>query len=269
MASKYYGDGGRLKGRPDPMLINTAYAHDCDDGPVLLDGLLKANMAHALMLIEEGIIPKDEGQKLLSGLVELTKRPASRFEFNPELGDAYNSVDHELTRLIGKASGWLHVGRPRREAVNIGYLIAIRDRVFILAESLLNLAGNLLSLSEREKETIAPDFTYLLHAQPTSLGHYLTTFLFPIFRDLERLQGYFSRHNQSPAGSGSVNGSSLPMNRDALARYLGFDKPLEHSRDGMWQTDLPMELMAITSTCLLYTSPSPRDQRGSRMPSSA
>jgi len=251
MASNYYGDGGRLKGKPKSILIETAYAHDCEDGHILLDGLIKANLAHALMLIDEGIIPTDEGTKLLEGLVELTKRPASNFHFNPELGDVYNSLDHELKALIGSASGWLHVGRPRREAVNIGYLLAVRDRVFILAESLLNLARSLIDLSERERETISPDFTYLLHAQPTNLGHYLTTFLFPIFRDLERLGAYFSRHNQSPAGSGSVNGSSLPMNRDSLAKYLGFDKPLEHSRDGMWQTDLPMELMAITSTCLV------------------
>jgi len=245
--SGYYGDGGRLDGVPDDVLIRTAYTHDCNDAALLMDGLHKADLAHTLMLIEQGVIPEAPGKHLLEGLLELQSIPASVFPVDPKYGDVYNSKDIALKAAIGETSGWLHVGRPRREAVNIAYLIAVRKRVFRVAEVMSQFAHSLLNLAERNKDVVGPDFTYLLHAHPTRLGHYLTTFAFSLLRDMDRMMETYKRFNRSPAGSGSVNGSSLPIDRERLAELLGFDGVIPHSRDGMWQVDLPMEMLSSLS----------------------
>jgi len=242
--SDYYGEGGRLSGGASPVLAKTAYAHDCKDAPLLMDGLHKADLAHAIMLYEEGVIPPDVAPVLVKGLIDLQRIPAGSFPVNPELGDVYNSKDTALKAMIGDAAGWLHAGRARREAVNLAYLIAVRKQLEYLAEGLSEFAETLLDLAERHIDTITPDFTYLLHAHPTCLGHYFGTFLFGVLRDMDRLQEAFKRFNRSPAGSGSVNGSSLPLNRDRLAKLLGFDSVIPHTRDAMWQVDMPMEIMA-------------------------
>ena len=89
------------------------------------------------------------------------------------------------------------------------------------------------------------DYTYLQPAQPTTFGHYLLGFAYPLLRDLERLQALFNRTNQSPAGCGSVNGSRLPQNRKRLAELLGFDGLAQHARDAMWQPDSPIETLSV------------------------
>jgi len=242
--SDYYGEGGRLSSSAAPILTKTAYAHDCKDASLLIDGLHKADLAHAIMLYEEGVIPEGVAQKLIRGLIDIQRIPAGSFPVNPELGDVYNSKDFSLKSLIGDAAGWIHAGRARREAVNIAYLIAVRKRLEYLAEGIAEFAESLLKLAQTHQDTISPDFTYLLHAHPTSLGHYLGTFLFGVLRDMDRLIESYSRLNRSPAGSGSVNGSSLPLNRERLAELLGFDSVIPHTRDAMWQVDLPMEILS-------------------------
>ena len=89
-----------------------------------------------------------------------------------------------------------------------------------------------------------PDLTYLQHAQPTTLAHYLLGFVFPIGRDFERLRAGFGRVNRCSGGIGSVNGSGLPLDRGRLADLLGFEGVVTHARDAMWQADMPVELMA-------------------------
>jgi argininosuccinate lyase len=90
-----------------------------------------------------------------------------------------------------------------------------------------------------------PDYTYLQTAHPTTLAHYLLTFVQPMTRDLARLRSLFERTNLSPAGSGSTNGSRLPLDRNRLAELLGFDGLVLHTRDAMWQPDGPIEVMSV------------------------
>jgi len=241
----YYGKGGRLTASPQRTLVESAYKHDCEDAEILLRGLHKADIAYAIMLIEEGIIPAGFGHELLGGLLELEQIPDSEFPIDPVHGDVYNNKDAELKKRIGDIAGWLHIGRPRREAVNIGYLVSVRENLLKLARSFYQLSESMLSKAEQNAGTIIPDFTYLHHAQPTTFGHYLLTFLYPLLRDQIRLEQVFGNVNQSPAGSGSVNGSRLPLNRQRMADLLGFSGIATHTRDAMWQVDTPIESMSL------------------------
>jgi argininosuccinate lyase len=96
-----------------------------------------------------------------------------------------------------------------------------------------------------------PDYTYLQQAQPTTLGHYLLGFVYPMLRDAERLRACFQRINLSPGGIASVNGSRLPLDRNRLADLLGFDGIVLHSRDAMWQADTPIEITSAATALLV------------------
>jgi argininosuccinate lyase len=241
----HFGKGGRLGAGAEDALVRSAYRHDCADADILLDGLNAADMAHAVALSDAGVIPKDAQSALFTALVETSHAPEGSITIDPSLGDVYNCREAYLKQTYGDVSGWLNAGRARREAVNISFLLATRHRVLDMSRALGNLGQIMARLADDHKDTIMPDFTYLHHAQPTVFGHYLLTFGFPILRDFDRLSGYFDRLNQSPAGSGSVNGTPLGVDRDHLAELLGFEAALPHTRDAMWQVDVPIEGMSV------------------------
>ena len=247
----YFGEGGRLATSAADALVQSAYAHDCRDADILLPGLHEADIAHAIALAEAGVIPKKVVPVLLRGLLALRAIPVEKFPIRPELGDVYNSKDALLKQRIGDASGWLHAGRPRREAVNVAFFLAVRARLLALFDAHARMIQGALALAARHVDTLMPDFTYLQHAHPTTFGHYLLTFVYPALRDLERLRQCYARFNTSAAGSGSVNGTRLPIDRKRLAALLGFDRVATHTRDAMWQTDPPIECMAAVVALLV------------------
>jgi argininosuccinate lyase len=109
----------------------------------------------------------------------------------------------------------------------------------------------ILDLAQTNLQTLMPDYTYLQTAHPTTLAHYLLTFVQPMTRDLTRLGGAFEHINLSPAGAGSTNGSRLPLDRIRLAELLGFDGVALHTRDAMWQPDGPIEVLGAVLALLI------------------
>jgi len=239
-----FGKGGRVKSPPHPLLINSAYKHDCTYAKYLMDSLHKVDLAYALMLYKIGIIPEEEIKVLLKGLLDIEKVNFENY-VDPKYGDIYNGKEVYLTNIVGNAAGWLHIGRPRREAINLAYLISIRSLYLDFMKEILNLATVMYKKAQEELTTLMSDFTYLQHANPTTFGHYILTFLFPLLRDCDRIIAAYSRINSSPAGSGSVNGSSIPLDRQYLADIMCFEQVTTHARDGMWQADMPIEIMSI------------------------
>ena len=235
---------GRLKVGPAPELIQSANRLEVAYGPTLAKGLSLADLAHVIMLAEAEIIPQQAAQTLLASLLTVHHMPVEDFVFDPAVGDAYKNRERYVTHLSPETGGWLRTGRARREVTNIAYQIAVRERILKLVEKLADLADALVALADRHVDTIMPDYTYLQQAQPTSLAHYLLSFVFPIQRDFERFQACFHRVNQCSGGIGSVNGSRLPISRQRLAELLGFEEAILHTRDAMWQADLPVEIMA-------------------------
>lgn len=235
---------GRLKTAPADELVQTAHRLEVAYAAVLYKGLSLADLAHTVLLAETGIIPMPSAGRLLKVLLHVHNIPYEDFQFDPQYGDAYKNRERYILGLDPQVGGWLRTGRARREATNLAYQISVRERLLTLVESLGNLAGVLLDLAEKHIATIMPDFTYLQHAQPTSLAHYLLSFVYPIMRDVERIQACFQRVNQCSGGIGSVNGSRLPFKRQRLAELLGFDGVVTNTRDAMWQADMPVEIMS-------------------------
>jgi len=243
-----YGEGGRLKSPPDPLLIDSAYKHDNSYAKYLMRHLHEVDLAYVLMLLKQDIIPQEEGTILLKQLSEVRDVPLEDF-INPNLGDIYNSKESYLNKNVGKIAGWMHIGRPRREAINTAFNLCVREKLILFISELLNLGECMLEKARLEKDSIMPDFTYLYQATPTSFGHYLLTFFFPILRDLERLFLSLSDINECPLGCGISNGSNLNLDRKYLSDLLCFDKPIAHARDGMWRADTPIQIMSCLSIC--------------------
>jgi argininosuccinate lyase len=249
--SKILGVGARLQEEPAPELVGSAFALEAGDGPLLYHSMSLADLAHAVMLIEVGVIPPAVGTKLLTALLELHSIPADQFPFHPTHGDAYTNREYVLRQKAPEVAGWLQAGRPRREVTTVAYLLVVRERLLTLTAALLDLMRALLNLAEVNLHTLMPDYTYLQTAHPTTLAHYLLTFVQPMTRDLARLRGVFERTNLSPAGAGSTNGSRLPLDRPRLAELLGFDGLVLHARDAMWQPDGPIEVMSAVVAMLI------------------
>ena len=243
------GVGSRLASGPAAELVQTAFARELTDQLALFRGMSLADMAHTVMLIEARIIPPAEGSALLSALLALHEYPPD-FNPNPALGDLYTNRE----AWIGARSstvGWLGAGRARRESTTTGYRIIVRSHVLEFASALIKCGSALVERAIEYRSALMADYTYLQPAQPTTFGHYLLGFAYPLLRDLERLQALFNRTNQSPAGCGSVNGSRMPQNRERLAELLGFDGLAQHARDAMWQPDNPIESLSILVSALI------------------
>jgi argininosuccinate lyase len=240
-----------LKEAPAPELVQSAYRLETDDSAVLWREMSLADLAHVIMLVEVGVLPDEIGRRLLRLLLELHQIPVEGVRLDPVLGDLYSNREGWVSQRDAEAAGWLSAGRARREASTIAYRLAVRRRLLDLARGMTDLIGAVLDQAAAHVETLMPDYTYLQQAHPTSLGHYLLSFVYPMLRDLDRLRACFQRTNAGAGGVGSINGSRLPVDRQRLAGLLGFDSVISNTRDAMWQADGPVEVLALAVALLI------------------
>jgi argininosuccinate lyase len=248
------GLGGRLLEGAASELVDSAGRLEAADAAVLEPGLQAGDLAHAIVLIESGVLPPAVGGRLLELLLVLGDVPLAERPADPCLGDGFANREAWLADRDPEAGGWLCAGRARREGTTVAYHIAVREAVLTLAETLVGAAERLVELAAAHATTLMPDYTYLQQAQPTTLGHYLLGFAYPALRDLDRLHACYVRTNRSPAGVGAVNGARWPLDRHRLAALLGFDDVVTHARDAMWQADQPVEVLATATAVLLNLS---------------
>jgi argininosuccinate lyase len=241
-------------GGPAQELIDSGFALENADAPLLHAGLNLADLAHVIDLRERGVIPLEATRALLRVLLEAAATSPEEFPYDPAFGEPYNSRERYFTQQICDAAGWLHAGRPRREAVRIALRLHLRGVLTDLIEAAARLSGHIADLADRHTRTWLPDQTYLQHAQPSTFGHYMVSFAFPVVRDAQRLAAELGWVNTSPGGAGCVNGSRLLHDRSRVADLLGFDGFIEHTRDAMWQIDGLIAAMSAASSLLTTQS---------------
>jgi argininosuccinate lyase len=237
--------GERLSEGPSERLVNIAFKHELEAQKELSRPIGWVDLAHTLSLAKQGVIPGDSARALVAALLELHASPAS-FIPKAAFGDLYTNREAWLAERT-PAVGWLGVARARREALTTAYHLVLCERLLDLGEALAAAIDVLATASRRHRDSLMPDYTYLQAAQPTTFGHYLQCFAWPILRDLDRLQALHQRVDQCPAGIGSANGSVTFQNRRALADRLGFRQPVRHARDAMWQADLAIEATSLAA----------------------
>jgi argininosuccinate lyase len=255
VANEYLGSGGRLEGGPADELIDAGYRYEVAAGPRLADGLSTSDLAHVVALTEAGAIPADQAKALLAALLELDAIPGDEFPWDPSIGDAFNSREHQLKERAGRvAAGWLSAGRPRREAFRVALRLVARDGARDLHDACIDLAAALTRLADRHATDLAADYTYLQPAQPTRLGHLVLAYAYPVLRDAERLRRVHAALDMSVAGAGGSAGSRWPLDRDRLADLLGAGGVVPHAKDAMWQWDPYVELVAAAAATAMHQS---------------
>jgi len=244
--------GGRLKTAPSERLINSVFAAELSHQTHLFEALGLVDIAHTLCAIESQTIPAKEGYELLAHLIKLQNRPET-FSMTPARGDIYTNREAWLAERTD-ATGWLGAGRARREAITTAFILVTRQLLLEFTETLIVLCRAMVQQAEQHRLSLMPDYTYLQAAQPTTFGHYLLGFAYPLLRDLDRLESLLPRLNLSPMGCGSTNGSRLLQGRQQLADLLGFSGLIAHARDAMWQADLFIETASILTTSSINLS---------------
>jgi argininosuccinate lyase len=252
----YLGTEARITSGPAPELVEAGYALEIGDAPMLHRGLTLADLAHLAELVECGALRLDEAAPVAAALLKLLGSPAAEFPYDPVYGDAYNSRERQLERELGPAAGRLHLGRTRREAGRIAFRLAMRDRLLSLHSDVATFARAVADQAAEQAATIWADTTYLQPAQPSTFGHYLGGFAEQALRHLDRLQAAYSRLDASPAGAGGVGGTRLRLDRERLARLLGFASVGPHTRDAMWSADVMADgvsaaVQAVATICQL------------------
>lgn len=215
---------------------------ELDSARFLWEGMCTADFAHTLALRQAKLISPKVCAQLLKGLRQIENAYPQRRKLDLQLGDIYKNREKWLAEAVPNEAGWLALGRTRREVTTIAFYIAVRDRVLELQSAIAGLAGVLISIAQENTETYLPDYSYLQPAQVTTFAHYILSFVYPMLRDLERLEEALARHAKSPAGPGSMTGSALPIDRVFQAKILGFRQPITHTRDAVWRSDFPLEI---------------------------
>ena len=241
-------------GGPAQELIDSGFALENADAPLLHAGLNLADLAHVIDLHERGVIPGAAARQIVRVVLRAMRTTAEDFPYDPAFGEPYNSRERYFTSQIGDDAGWLHAGRPRREAVRIALRLNVRSGLEDVVEAAAELALAIAEVAGAHSRTWLPDQTYLQHAQPSTFGHYLASFAYPVLRDAERLIDAFTWVNTSPGGAGCVNGSRLLEDRTRVAGLLGFDGVIEHTRDAMWQIDGLIAALSNASSLLTTQS---------------
>ena len=197
------------------------------------------SQAHTIMLYENKIITKKETTKILSSLEKLKKENLS---VKSDSEDIHELIESLIIKKAGKqAGGKMHTARSRNDQISLDIRMKIRDDINTICSCLLEMIETLVSLAEKNTDSIMPLYTHLQQAQVGVFSHYLLAYADSLFRDLDRFCVTYGRVNESPLGAGPVGGTSLPIDRQSTARMLGFKGLVENSIDATGTRDFVAE----------------------------
>ena len=228
---------------------------------------IAGSQAHCAMLVAQNILSPEDGAAIAGGLEQIRGEiDSGSFTFRDEHEDIHLNIEARLAELIGAPAGRLHTARSRNDQVATDFRLYVRDTI---DETDAALAAFQQVLAQRALEhagTVMPGFTHLQTAQPVTFGHHLLAYVEMAARDRGRFADARKRLNESPLGAAALAGTSFPIDRNATAKALGFDRPMANSLDAVSDRDFVLETLsaaAITSVHLsrfaeeivIWTSP--------------
>ena len=216
---------------------------------------IDGSLAHADMLAAQGIIAAQDLDDIRRGLGQIAGEiEAGEFEWKLALEDVHLNIEARLTELVGAAGKRLHTGRSRNDQVATDVRLWLRGEIDGLAALLADMQRALVELAARHTGTVMPGFTHLQVAQPVSFAHHLLAYVEMFARDAERLADVRRRVNVLPLGAAALAGTSYPLDRERVARTLGFDGVCQNSLDAVSDRDFALEFSAFASICMVHVS---------------
>ncbi len=216
---------------------------------------IAASKAHSAMLVRQGIISAQDGAAIAQGLDTIAREIESGvFQFQTALEDIHMNVEARLKELIGEAAGRLHTGRSRNDQVATDFRLWVRQAIDGLDGQLRGMQAALIDQAEAHAATVVPGYTHLQAAQPVTFGHHLLAYVEMLGRDRGRLADARRRLNESPLGAAALAGTSFPIDREATAAALGFDRPMANSIDAVSDRDFALEFLAAGAILATHLS---------------
>ena len=216
---------------------------------------IRGSIAHATMLAEVGVLSPEDRDAIVRGLEGvLADIEAGVFEWRTSLEDVHMNVESVLTDRIGDAGKRLHTGRSRNDQVATAVRLFLREALDGIAGSVRVLQDVILSIAEREAETVLPGFTHLQPAQPITFGHHMLAWFEMLERDAQRLAECRARINRMPLGAAALAGTPYPIDRAMTARLLGFDGLCENSLDAVSDRDFAIEFASDCALVMMHLS---------------
>lgn len=216
---------------------------------------IAGSLAHAEMLSAQGIIQPKDLADIQRGMARITADIESgAFEWKLDLEDVHLNIEARLTQLVGDAGKRLHTGRSRNDQVATDVRLWLRDEIDTLLPLLADMQKALVDVADRNVDTILPGFTHMQVAQPVSFAHHLLAYVEMFARDAERLQDVRKRVNRLPLGAAALAGTSYPLDRERVAKTLGFDGVCQNSLDAVSDRDFAMEFSAFASITMVHVS---------------
>ncbi len=251
MSNKMWG--GRFAEKPAAIMqeINASVGFDYK----LAAQDIAGSLAHVEMLAQTGLVSREDAEAISRGLAEIRGEIESgAFTFSPELEDIHMNIESRLATKIGPAAGRLHTARSRNDQVAVDFRLWVRDTIDHLDAQLKDLQRALAEKAVEHAASLMPGFTHLQTAQPVTFGHHLLAYVEMFSRDRSRFCDARARLNECPLGAAALAGTSFPIDREATAKALGFDRPTANSLDSVADRDFVLEPLADAAICAVHLS---------------
>ncbi len=216
---------------------------------------IKGSIAHAKMLGEKGIIPKEDAQKIIKGLGEIQSEIENgAFQWKKELEDVHMNIEKALIEKIGSVGGRLHTGRSRNDQVATDFRLYIKKESIKFDGLLKDLQHAFLKQAVENIHIVMPGFTHLQKAQPVLFSHHMLAYFEMFKRDRLRLRDCLKRVDVCPLGSAALAGTSFPIDRHMTAKELGFKDISKNSMDAVSDRDFALEYLFCLSMIMMHLS---------------
>lgn len=213
------------------------------------------SIAHARAQKNTGLLTDEEFSMIEDGLREIeTDIKNGKFEFRTSLEDIHMNIEAELTKRIGSVGGKLHTARSRNDQVATDTRLYCRTQIDNINAAISELQKTLVNQASKYAGSVMPGYTHLQRGQPVTVGHHLLAYVEMLQRDRGRLNDCRRRLNVSPLGSGALAGSTINLDREAIAEELGFDGVTRNSMDAIADRDYIAELLFMISLCGVHLS---------------
>ncbi|MET3118421.1 argininosuccinate lyase [Undibacterium sp. GrIS 1.8] len=216
---------------------------------------IQGSLAHAEMLSAQNIITAQDYADIQRGLAQIKSEiDAGTFVWLLDLEDVHLNIEKRLTELVGDAGKRLHTGRSRNDQVATDIRLYVRAAIDNIVGLLGDLRSALLDLAENNAETILPGFTHMQVAQPITFGHHILAYVEMFSRDAERMVDCRKRVNRLPLGAAALAGTTFPIDRERVAKTLGFDDVCHNSLDAVSDRDFAIEFCAAAALIMTHIS---------------
>jgi argininosuccinate lyase len=221
---------------------------------------IRGSIAHATMLQKIGVLTKRELSAITKGLNQIAREiAAGKFKWKPEHEDVHMNIEQALRDRV-PAGAKLHTARSRNDQVALDVRLWLRDEIAAVLAEIADLQRALVSLGEKHSDVLIPGYTHLQRAQPVTLAHHLLAYVEMLERDCDRLWDCRSRVNVCPLGSGAIAGSTLPLDRELVAKLLEFVDAsgqvqlTQNSMDAVSDRDFVVEFCAAAALLAVHFS---------------